>query len=70
MSAASPAAKNLDLETLASLIESRAEEIMAANAEDLAAKILHFYTHRPQQRLTDTIDIQVLVSRFIKYIKR
>lgn len=40
------------------------------NAEDLAAKILHFYTHRPQQRLTDTIDIQVLVSRFIKYLKR
>ena len=37
MSAASPAAKNLALETLASLIESRADEIMAANAEDLAA---------------------------------
>jgi hypothetical protein len=34
------------------------------------AYILHFYTHRPQQRLTDTIDIQVLVSRFIKYLKR
>ena len=37
MSAASPAAKNLALETLASLIERRADEIMAANAEDLAA---------------------------------
>ena len=37
MAAASPAAKNLALETLASLIESRADEIMAANAEDLAA---------------------------------
>ncbi|WP_458400506.1 glutamate-5-semialdehyde dehydrogenase [Mailhella sp.] len=37
MAAASPAAKNLALETLASLIESREAEIMAANAEDLAA---------------------------------
>lgn len=40
------------------------------NADDLAAKILHFHTHRPQQHLTDTVDIQVLVSHFIKYITR
>ena len=37
MAAASPEAKNRALETLAALIESREADIMAANAEDLAA---------------------------------
>ena len=37
MAAASPALKNQALETLAQLLESRADDIFAANAEDLAA---------------------------------
>lgn len=37
--------------------------------EDLAAKILHFYIHRPQQHLSGPVDIDVLVPRFVDQVE-
>ncbi len=38
------------------------------NAEDLAAKILAYYTHRYEQKLTGEIAIQPLVSKFLDWV--
>ena len=39
------------------------------NSEDLADKILHFYRSHPTQRTSESVDIDVLVGKFLEEVQ-